>query len=248
MGLFDAFFGSNAASDAAAQQSAGYQQAAGDYQKGFDANQGTIKDTSAKALNYLDNGFSNYRGTMQPVADTGQTAFTNYANLSGANGSGAQSTAQTAMMQSPIFQAGNKYAMDSTTAQYGDGKLGSGAEARALQDNANRYGQQYTTAQLQGMAPIVNAGLDATKGIAGSYTSQGGADATNQWTTGNAFIGNQNNLTGGLASSHIGSANAQAAGTINSANAFMGGLGDFASGLGGSSGGSNPASFLAAFL
>jgi hypothetical protein len=209
-------------------------------QKGFDANTGTIKDTKAESGAAYRDAYGKATGQYTPIIDRGDNAYNQYADLSGLNGTQAQQQSQNNMMASPVYTTGATQATQQTQAQYGN-KLGSGAFARALQDNQTRYAQQYTNNQLQQYAPVMQAGNQARGAQAGTDMKYGDNAAGNSYWAGNANISNQNKLTDAFMNAALGSgaSNAQNARANGQADAgAFGAVGSaFSSAFGGNKGG-----------
>jgi hypothetical protein len=107
-------------------------------------------------------------------------------------------------MASPTYTAGANAATQATQQQYGN-KLGSGAFARALQNNQTQYAQSYVNNNLQQIGGVMNAGNQA-RGAQGAMDMQNGTNqAGNSYWAGNANISNQNKLTDAFMNAALGS-------------------------------------------
>jgi hypothetical protein len=159
------------------------------------------------AANLQNSQFQQTRATLAPFVQSGQNANAVYANLSGANGAGPQSTALNSMAQNPYMSAMQSTANAQTLAAAGSAGAGVGGNVlNAL------YGQNaglYNSVMSQQEGLLQN---EAQMGLnAAGATGQAGANAAQ--SQGN-FL-SQAGATMGSATAGVG--NALANGTNNAA-------------------------------
>lgn len=160
-----------------------------------------------------DRMFAAFQAALAPYQQAGIGALTGQQNLLGLNGEGAQSTAITALQNSPQFQALQQQGNDAILANASatGGLRGGNTQAALAQFSPNLLSQvvQQQLAGLGGLtsigqnsaAGVGNAGLNTGNNIAQLLQQQGAATAGGQIAQGSVGaqgFGNLLNLGGGL--------------------------------------------------
>lgn len=236
-------FGSDAASQAAADANAANQTAINEAKAraaiGYGQNRATIARTGDAARGYIDRGYDETTKQFAPLITDGDAARTYYNSATGINGEAERKRYLDNLMARPEYAAAREAAMGAMRQQYGN-KLGSGAFARALQKRDMEFANTNIDRDLSRVKPVVDAGNQARYQQASAATGFGTNQASNEWKVGNAEVNNENAFSDNMMNAALasGSSNASMARSQGqSDSAFWSSLGAAAgTAFGGSSG------------